>query len=226
MNRSSQIDLYASEDVSDDSKKFQMMTTNAAVDFSGAQSAKFDFADYQFKDANGDYFFLQSRFTQVENDVSSNNTAVTSDITALQQADAAEQTARISKDTELENSIQSEIAARTTAVQAVQASLTAQIAAQQAAAQAASDARAQMTSDQQAAVAAETAARVADIAAVNQSIANVIGASTPEHLNDLSEIIAAYTSSDTQLAQQAAGILTRLAAVESTLNALVNSSLG
>ena len=72
---------------------------------------------------------------------------------------------------------------------------------------------------------AEAAARASDVAGLQSQITNVLGGALAEDLNSLSEIISAYQAGDTTLANQAAGMLSRISALESVVNELTNQSL-
>ena len=120
-SRSAFLNLYASEDKSDDDKRVAFAASNADFDISGAQDAKFDFNSYQFsKMESGSKvsYDLETRFAAIENDSSSATNAAA--ITQLQTDLATEQNARQSGDTSNANSITAETNARVAAVQAVQ----------------------------------------------------------------------------------------------------------
>ena len=228
MSRSSQLNLYAQEDVSDNLKKFQVEVSNADIQFaaSSTQDIKFDFKRMKMKgDGEGAYWDVVTRFADAESDIAANLASASAAITALQLADATEQNARISGDTSLQNAVDAEVAARVAGDNAIAANLTAQIPQQHAHKAAATAARAQEVSDRQAAVAAEAALRVSDVAALTATYNALLSNTDPAAIDSLTECIAAYTAGDTALATQAAGILTRLGAVETLLNSLVNAGL-
>ena len=224
--RCSELFLYAKEDPSVDEKKFEIDVSNADVEISGPQNAKFDFGSYQFRKADGVgqiYYDLETRFVALETDSSSAVNAAA--ITQLQTDLAAESVSRQSADTSNSNAITAEVSARTTAVAGVQGALDAQIATQQADKAAQDSALAQEVSDRQAAVAAEAAARSSDVAGLQSQITNVLGGALAEDLNSLSEIISSYQAGDTTLANQAASMLARISALENVVNELTNQSL-
>ena len=218
--------MYAKEDPSVDDKKFEIDVSNADVQISGPQDAKFDFGSYKFRKTEGAeqvYYDLETRFVALESDSSSATNAAA--ITQLQADLAAEAVSRQSADTSNSNAITAEVSARTTAVAAVQSALDVQEAKQESDKAAHEAAIAQEVSDRQAAVAAEAASRATDIAGLQSQITNVLGGALAEDLNSLSEIISAYQAGDTTLANQAAGMLSRISALESVVNELTNQSL-
>ena len=224
--RCSELFLYAKEDPSVDDKKFEIDVSNADVQISGPQDAKFDFGSYKFRKTEGAeqvYYDLETRFVALESDSSSATNAAA--ITQLQSDLAAEAVSRQSADTSNSNAITAEVSARTTAVAAVQSALDVQEAKQESDKAAHEAAIAQEVSDRQAAVAAEAASRATDIAGLQSQITNVLGGALAEDLNSLSEIISAYQAGDTTLANQAAGMLSRISALESVVNELTNQSL-
>ena len=185
--RSSNLYLYASEDVTVDDKKVSVDVSNAEVDFLGPQDIKFDFQSYKFK-KDDSFYDLETRFAAIEGDGSSATNATA--ISQLQTDLAAEQVARQSGDTSNSNSISAEVTARTTAVAGVQSSLDSQIATQQANHATALAAVQQEVSDRQTAVAAEAASRASDVAGLQSQITNVLGGALAADLDSLSEIIA------------------------------------
>ena len=223
--RTSELNLYASEDKSVDDKKVQIDVSNADMKFEGPQDFKADFASYKFKKQEGAdrvYYDLEQRFVALESDSSSATNAAA--ISQLQSDLAAEAVSRQAADTTNSNAISAEVSARATAVQAVQDALDVQEAKQESDKAAHEAAIAQEVSDRQAAVAAEAATRAADVNGLQSQITAILGGALAEDLNSLSEVISAYTAGDTTLAAQAAGMLARLDTIESILSQLTDHS--
>ena len=223
--RTSDLHLYAVEDKSVDEKRVDIEVSNADCKFEGPQDFKLDFQSYKFKKLQGpsrEYYDLEERFTSLETDPSSNQNAAA--ITQLQQDLALEQVNRQSGDTSVQNSIAAEIVARTSAVQAVQDALDVQEAKQEADKSSHEAAIAAEESARVAAVAAEAASRASDVAGLQSQITGILGGALAEDLNSLSEVIQAYTSKDTELVAQAAGIIQRLDTIESILSQLTDHS--
>ena len=66
-SRSSQVDLYASEDLVDDAFRVRFESKQAEFKLSGAQPLKMDFGSYNFVGATqADDFELVSRFAAIE----------------------------------------------------------------------------------------------------------------------------------------------------------------
>ena len=215
--RSSQINLYAVEDKSDNDKKFDIETSNADVKFEAAQAMKMKFASYEFYE-NSTYFDLGSRFSALESSTVGADNA--SAIAQLQADLAAEQTSRLSADTANSNSITAEVSARTTAVQAVQNALDVQEAKQESEKTASDAAIAQEVTDRQAAVTAEQQRAEAAESALGVRIDNIISNTDPASLDSLSELLTAFQSADSSLSDSIAAALVRLTAVEDQLAAL------
>ena len=224
-SRTSELFLYAGEDKSQDDKKVSIDVSNADMKFEGPQEFKVDFGAYKFKKqvgASREYYDLESRFVSLESDTSAATNA--SAITQLQADLAAEAVSRQSGDTSNSNAISAEISARTAAVQAVQDALDVQEAKQETDKAAHEAAIAQEVSDRQAAVASEAASRASDVAGLQGQITSILGGALAEDLNSLSEVISAYQAGDTTLANQAAGILSRLSVIEGILSELTDHS--
>ena len=220
--RSSEILLYASEDKSDDAKKFRCDVKNAECTLTCAQDFKVDCASYQFKVGSG-YFDMVSRFAAIEGDQASANNAAA--ITALQADLATEVANRTSGDVTNANATTAEVTRATTAEGAVQSNLDAQTAIQEADDVAVRALIAAEVSDRTAAVAAEAAARAAAIATLTANFNNILSNTDAAALDSLTEIITAYTAGDTTLANAAAAMLVRIGALEDAVNELVNGSL-
>ena len=215
--RSSQINLYAVEDKSDDDKKFDIETTNADVKFEAAQAMKMKFSSYEFYEGAA-YFDLGSRFSALESStVGADNSAA---IAQLQADLAAESTSRLSADTANSNSITAEVSARTTAIQQVQNALDVQEAKQESEKTASDAAIAQEVSDRQAAVTAEQQRAELAEQALGTRIDNIISNTDPASLDSLSELLTAFQSADSSLSDSIAAALVRLTAVEDQLAAL------
>ena len=222
-NRSSYLNLYASEDKTDNDKRIEFAASNADFDVSGAQDVKFDFNSYQFsKMVSGAKvsYDLETRFADIENDSSSSNNAAA--ITQLQADLAAEQTARISADTTNSNNITAEISARATAVQAVQDALDVQESKQVADDAAQSTALAAEIADRQSAVSAEATARASDVAGLQSQITNILSNADPAAIDSLAEILSHLTSEDTTILAAVAAAQSKADANEARLDELLN----
>ena len=124
-----------------------------------------------------------------------------------------------------ENATNAEIAARVSADQALQTALDTQEAKQESDRQASDAAIAQEVQDRTQAVAAEAAARQAAIQGVQNQIASILSNSDPAAIDSLTELVQAYEAGDQTVAAQVSGALTRIAAIEAVLNALVDAGL-
>jgi hypothetical protein len=225
-NRSSELRLYASEDVTANAKKVLLQASNANFAMSGPQNMKFDFASFQITDsAGGSYYNVDSRFNAVESSLVANNAANSAAAAAVAVDLAAETVARQAQDTVLGNNISGEISARATAVQAVASALDVQEAKQVADLTASNASVAGEISNRQTADSAEAALRVAGDAALAIQISTLIGASTPAALQNLTAIVNAFQGADTTHTAQLASLITRMNLVESHLNELINSGL-
>ncbi len=223
MSRSSELFLYASEDPSDNSKKFSVECKNADVTLTCASDVKFAMA-MKIKDGAA-YFDVKDRIAAAESAASARTTAVDASISGLQTADATEQNARISADTVLTNAVAAETAARVAGVQGVQDALDIQEAKQVVDHAAALAATAAEESARIAGVAAEAAARASAVTALQGQISALLSNTDNTALNSLQEIVTAYVAGDTTLAAQASGMLTRLTAIEGILNEAFDSGL-
>ena len=220
-NRVSNINLYAVEDKTDNEKKFEIECVNADVKFEAAQGAKFKFSAYEFYEG-ASYFDLGSRFASLENSTTGSDNAAA--ITQLQTDLAAESVSRQSQDTANANSIAAEVAARTTAVQAVANDLDTQEAKQESDRAASDAAIAQEVTDRQSAVSAEQARAEAAEAALGVRIDNVIGASQPENLDSLKELMEAYEAADSSLGNSISAALVRIQALEDKMSELTQDA--
>ena len=220
-NRVSNLNLFAVEDKVDDSKKFEIEASMTDVKFEAAQDGKFKFSSYNFYDGAA-YWSLDSRFSSLENDSTGSDNA--SAIAQLQADLASETVSRQSADTANSNSITAEISARTTAVQAVQDALDVQEAKQQSDKDATDAAISQEATDRQASVSAEQQRAEAAEAALGLRIDNVIGASQPENLDSLKELVDAYTAADSSLGNSIAAALVRIQALEDKLSELTQDA--
>ena len=213
--RSHELNLYSEADVTDDDKKFRINVDQTDVTYTAEQSMKFDCA-VKYKDGTS-FTDLKTKFDAVDAAVSTLDSDVSTDVAALQAADAAEQNARSAADITLQANIDAEIQARVAGVSAVAADLATQVAAQEAD----DAARVQDIADEEsariAAVAAEAARAQAAEAALSAQITNILSGS-PENLDTLAELVTSFQAGDTTLANQAAGMLTRISAIESALN--------
>ena len=198
MSRSSFINLYSSEDVSDDSKKVRMDAKSADFTWSGVQELKMDFGAFKLKQSGqADYYDLESRFAAIEGDQSSSNNAAA--ITQLQQDLAAETTSRTSGDTSNSNLIASETTARTTADQTLQANIDAEAVAARAAEQANATAIASEAASRAAAVSAEEQARVAAVASLQSQITNILSNADASVIDSIAELLNKVDTEDASL---------------------------
>ena len=193
-NRSSNINLYASEDKSDASYRVEFEATQSDFKMVGVQDAEFDFGSYKFKKADDSVFDLETRFAALEADTQPAQNATA--ITQLQTDLAAEAVSRQAGDLANTNSINAEISARVQAVQAVQDALDVQEAKQEGDRAASDAAIAAEAASRSAAVAAEEAARVAAIAGLQAQITNILSNTDASALDSLSEILSHITSED------------------------------
>ena len=221
VNRVSNLNLYASEDKTDNDKKFEIETSNSDVKFEAAQSAKFKFSDYSFY-TGAAYWDLDSRFASLENSTTGSDNA--SAIAQLQSDLAAEQVARQSADTSNSNSLTAEVNARTTAVQSVQDALDVQEAKQESDRAASDAAISQEATDRATAVNAEQQRAEAAEAALGVRIDNIISNADPASLDSLSELLTAYQAADSSLGDSIAAALVRVQALEDKLAELTQDS--
>ena len=224
-SRSSELNLYASEDKSDNDKRVQFSCSNADFAMGGEQAAKMSFATFQIKGESDQFYDVTTRIAAVEADVANNNTSGSGATAAVAADLAQEQVDRAAQDTVLGNQISAEISSRATADQAIQDALDVQEAKQASDLVNTNAAIASETSDRQTAVSAEATARAADIAGLQAQLTNLIGASTPAALQNLSAIVAAFQGADTNHTSQIASVVTRMDSVEALLNQLVNAGL-
>jgi len=226
-DRSSSLFLYASEDKADDDHKFSIAAAQAAITFAapsaGEQDFKADFKSYQFRKADDSYFNLETRFGAIEGDQASANNAAA--ITALQADLAMEQNARVSGDGALTLSVNAEVTARIAAVAACQADVDQNEADADAAFAVVAGTVTQEIADRVSAVSAEAAARVAAVASLQSQITNILSDATPQVLDDLASIVAAFQSADSTLTGALAALTTRMAAAEAVINEALGQSL-
>jgi hypothetical protein len=225
-NRSSEIKLYASEDVTQNDKLVRLQTSNADFAASGAQAMKFDFASFQITDsAGGTYYNVNTRFGAIESDVSANLASGNAATAAVASGLAAELVARAAQDTVLGDQISAEISARASAVTAVANALDVQEAKQAAELVTSNAAMTSEISNRTAGDATEAAARTAADDALQLQITTLLGANTPAALQNLTAIVTAFQGQDVTHTSAIASLVTKIAAVEATLNELVNAGL-
>ena len=220
-NRSSYINLYSAEDITDNAYKFQVENKQAKISVSGASDIEYDFPAYKFKKADDSVFDLEVRFAALENDsgVATNAAA----ITQLQSDLAAEVVSRQSGDTSNANLLTAEVANRVSGDQAVQSNLDAE----------AVTARAAEASNL-AAIQAEESARIAGVAAeaaraqaaevaLGVRIDNVLSNADASALDSLSELVTAYEAADSSLGNSIVAALARITTFEERLDELTNA---
>ena len=223
-NRSSELNLFALEDQTDDSYKVQMATTITDFELSGPQSAKFDFAAMEIKDG-GSYYNLTSRIAAAESQQSGDQATL---LASVQQnaADIAQGAVdRTSGDVGLQNQITAEISSRTTSVQAVQDALSALEIKQADDDTSQAQAVAAEASSRTQGLSAEAAARASQVAGLQQQITNLLGNSTPEGLQSLSAIVQAFQGQDVSHTSAISSLVTRMDAVEALLEQTLNVDL-
>ena len=225
-NRSSELRLYALEDMSQLDKMVKFQASNVDFSAAGPQAMKFDFDSFQITDSYGGTLYdVTSRFSSIEGDIIANNTTQSAASNAVAVDLAAETVARAAQDTVLGNQISSEIAARATAVQAVADALDVQELKQLNEDAAQTAAVAAEVSARQAGDAAEAAARQSAVDSLQLQITTLLGANTPAALQNLTAIVNAFQGQDVTHTSAIAALVTKMDAVEATLNELVNSGL-
>ena len=226
IDRSSILNLFASEDKADDDLKFQIDTKTAGIEFKAAgaaQKVQFDASSYEFKKA-GTYYDLEGRFDSLETDagVATNSAAITAlqvalaseitDRTALDVTHGLNQTAelaaRVAADLVIQNDVNANEADADTAIALVQTNLNTEAAARATA------------------VSAEAATRAAAVTSLQSQITNILSDATPQVLDDLASIVAHFTSADSTLTSNVAASLVRIAAIEAAVNSALGQSLG
>ena len=225
-SRSSEINLYAAENKADNSLKFRMAVSGTDVEQVGVQDYKMDFKAFKLKGENdGSYWDLETRFSAAETDISTNQNANSGDIQTLQANLAAEINDRISGDTTIQNGLTAETNARVAAVNSVAADLATQVAVQVADRNASNALIAQEAVDRSNAVQTEAATRQGQIDVLTNNFNNLLSNTSPEAVDSISELIAAYQSGDNTLANQAADMLLRIGNLETMVNALLAQNL-
>jgi hypothetical protein len=226
IDRSSILNLFASEDKADNDLKFQIDTKTAGIEFKAAgaaQKVQFDASAYEFKKA-GTYYDLEGRFDSLETDagVATNSAAITAlqvalaseitDRTALDVTHGINQTAelnaRVAADLAIQNDVNANEADADTAIALVQTNLNTEAAARATA------------------VSAEAATRAAAVTSLQSQITNILSDATPQVLDDLASIVSHFTSADSTLTSNVAASLVRIAAIEAAVNAALGQSLG
>ena len=219
--RSSYINLYSVEDVTDNAYKAYIENKQAKVKFKGESNLEFEFPAYKFVKADDSVFDLESRFDALETDNSASVNAAA--ITALQADLANELVARQSGDTSNSNLITAEVNNRVTAVQGVQSNLDAEAVTARAAEAANASAISSEESARIAGDAAETARAQAAEAALGVRIDNVLSNADPASLDSLSELLTAFQSADSTLQGSIAGALARIQVLEDQMSELTSA---
>ena len=221
-NRSSYINLYASEDKADDSYKCELECKQADLTWQGAQDLTMDFAAYQFTKADETVFDLESRFNTLESDSTAANNTVA--INQLQSDLAAESNARQSADTTNANATSAEVDARVAAVSAVQAEVDDEEVRAAAAEVVNADAIAAESSSRASADSTEQARAEAAEVALGTRIDNVLSNADGAALDSLSELLVAYTAADSSLGDSIVAALSRIDTLESQVAQLTQGS--
>ena len=219
--RSSYINLYSVEDVTDNSYKAFIENKQAKIKFKGQSNIEFNFPAYKYVKADDSVFDLESRFSALENDNSSATNA--SAISQLQSDLASEIVSRQSGDTANANLISAEVTNRTTAVQGVQNNVDAEaVTARAAEASNLAAIQAEETA-RITAVAAESSRAQAAEAALGVRIDNVLSNADPASLDSLSELLTAFQSADSSLQGSISGALARILTLEQRLDELTDA---
>lgn len=219
--RSSYINLYSVEDVTDNAYKLQLENKQAKIALSGASDFEMDFPAYKFVKADDSVFDLETRFAALESDNSSATNATA--ITQLQVDLAAEQVARQSADTSNSNLITAEVNNRTTAVQGVQSAVDAEAVTARAAEAANASAISSEESARISAVAAEASRAQAAEVALGVRIDNVLSNADPASLDSLSELLSAFQSADNSLQTSITNALARIQTLEDQVSELTSA---
>ena len=219
-NRSSYINLYSTEDVTDNAYKFQIKNQQAKVSVSGSSNIEYDFPAYKFKKADDSVFDLEVRFASLENATDSADNAAA--ITQLQTDLAAETVSRQSGDTSNSNLITAEVNNRVSGDQALQNNIDAEaVTARAAESSNASAIQAEETA-RISAVASEQSRAEAAEAALGVRIDNVLSNSDASALDSLSELLTAYQAADSSLGDSITAALARITTIEERLDELLN----
>ena len=219
-NRSSYINLYSTEDVTDNDYKFQIKNQQAKIAVSGASDIEYDFPAYKFKKADDSVFDLEVRFSALENATDSADNAAA--ITQLQTDLAAETVSRQSGDTSNSNLITAEVNNRVSGDQALQSNIDAEAVIARAAEQANAAAIQAEESARITSVASEQSRAEAAEAALGVRIDNVLSNVDASSLDSLSELLSAFQAADSSLSDSIAAALVRLTTVEQRLDELLN----
>ena len=220
-NRSSYINLYSAEDITDNAYKFQIENKQAKIAVSGSSDIEYDFPAYKFKKADDSVFDLEVRFNALETDSGVDTNAAA--ITQLQSDLAAETVARQSADTTNSNLISAEVDNRVAAVSNVQGAVDAEAAAARAAELANSNAISSEESARVTAVANEQARALAAESALGVRIDNVLSNADPSALDSLSELVTAYQAADSSIGDSIVAALARITTLEQRLDELTSS---
>lgn len=217
-NRSSYINLYSAEDITDSAYKFQIENKQAKISVSGSSNIEYDFPAYKFKKADDSVFDLEVRFNALETDagVSTNAAAIAS----LQADLAAEAVSRQAADTSNSNLISAEVDNRVAAVSGVQSAVDAEAVTARAAESANASAISDETSARISGVSSEQSRAEAAEAALGTRIDNVLSNSDPAALDSLSELLTAYQAADTSLGDSIVAALARITTLENIVSEL------
>jgi hypothetical protein len=142
---------------------------------------------------------------------------VDEEVAARQTAVSAEAVLRTSGDSTLQSAVDAETLARTTADTTLQANIATETAARLTAVSNEATARSDADNLLSASIATETNARLAEVAAERARLDAML-AGTSIDLNQLQELVTAYTTSDASILAQIGAITTNISAIQSQLD--------
>ena len=143
--------------------------------------------------------------------------SIDEEILDRQAAISAEESSRQSADASLQSSIDSEAATRLASDQTLQASINSETAARISAVSSEATARSDADNTLSASILAEQVARLAEVAAERSRIDAILDGSDVD-LNQLKELVVAYTTSDDNILSQIAQINTTVTGIQSQLD--------
>ena len=143
--------------------------------------------------------------------------AVDQEVSDRQADVSAEESARIAADASLQSAIDSEAATRLSSDQTLQANISSETSARISAISSEATARSNADNTLSASILAEQVARIAEVAAERARIDAILDG-TDVDLNQLKELIVAYTTSDDNILSQISQINTTVAGIQSQLD--------